>query len=82
MGICAADRNQICLHGRVGARPVFSHANHGVEFYRFPLVVRRLSGVEDRIHVLVSGTLLGTCGKLEPEEEVTVVGEVRTCNNP
>ena len=81
MGICAADRNQTCLHGRVGARPVFSHANHGVEFYRFPLVVRRLSGVEDRIHVLVSGTLLGTCGKLEPEEEVTVVGEVRTFNN-
>ena len=81
MGNCAADRNQICLHGRVGACPVFSHANHGVEFYRFPLVVRRLSGVEDRIHVLASGTLLGLCGRLEPEEELTVTGEVRTFNN-
>ena len=81
MGNCAADRNQLCLHGRVGARPVFSHANHGVEFYRFPLAVRRLSGVEDRIHVLVSGGILGECGSLETEQEVTVTGEVRTFNN-
>ena len=81
MGNCAVDRNQICLHGRVEARPVFSHANHGVEFYRFPLVVRRLSGVEDRIHVLTSLALLGECGGLETEQEVTVTGEVRTFNN-
>ena len=81
MGNCAVDRNQICLHGRVGARAVFSHANHGVEFYRFPLVVRRLSGVEDRIHVLVSGAVLGECGRLDTEQEATVTGEVRTFNN-
>ena len=81
MGICAADRNQICLHGRVGARPVFSHANHGVEFYRFPLAVRRLSGVEDRIHILASRPLLEQAGNLSPEQELTVTGEVRTFNN-
>lgn len=81
MGNCAVDRNQICLHGRVGARAVFSHANHGVEFYRFPLVVRRLSGVEDRIHILAPSTLLAICPGLEPEQEVTVTGEVRTFNN-
>ena len=81
MGNCAVDRNQICLHGRVGARPVFSHANHGVEFYRFPLVVRRLSGVEDRIHVLTSANLLASCPGLDTEQEVTVTGEVRTFNN-
>lgn len=76
-----ADINKILLHGRLGASPVFSHANHGVEFYRFPLVVRRLSGVEDRIHVLAAGHLLESCPALEPEREVTVTGEVRTFNN-
>ena len=81
MGNCVVDRNQIFLHGRVGARPVFSHANHGVEFYRFPLVVRRLSGVEDRIHILAPSVLLAACPELETEQEVTVTGEVRTFNN-
>ena len=81
MGMIPVDRNKIQLHGRAEACPVFSHANHGVEFYRFPLVVRRLSGVEDRIHVLASGVLLGECGGLETEQEVTVTGEVRTFNN-
>ena len=81
MGITPVDRNKIELHGRVGARPAFSHANHGVEFYRFPLVVRRLSGVEDRIHVLLSGPMLEQCAPLEPETQVSVQGEVRTFNN-
>ena len=81
MGNSAVDRNRISLHGRVGALPVFSHANHGVEFYRFPRVVRRLSGVEDRIHVLASAAQLAACPGLAPEEELTVVGEVRTFNN-
>lgn len=75
------DMNRIELHGRVGACPVFSHTNHGVEFYRFPLVVCRLSGVEDRIHILLPKALLDTCSSLEPEEEVRVTGEVRTFNN-
>ena len=45
---CSADVNHIRLHGAVGEAPVYSHLNHGVEFYTFPLVVRRLSGAEDR----------------------------------
>jgi len=81
MGNNSVDLNKIELHGRVEARPVFSHANHGVEFYRFPLAVRRLSGVDDRIHVLVSKTILDACAPLEPETEATVLGEVRTFNN-
>ena len=81
MGNSAVDRNKISLHGRVGAQPVFSHANHGVEFYRFPLVVRRLSGVEDRIHILASTAQLAACPGLVPDTELTVTGEVRTFNN-
>ncbi len=81
MGTNPVDLNQIELHGRVDACPVFSHANHGVEFYRFPLAVRRLSGVEDRIHVLAPKTLLDACAPLTPETQATVLGEVRTFNN-
>jgi hypothetical protein len=81
MGYNAIDVNRICLHGRMEALPVFSHANHGVEFYRFPLAVRRLSGVEDRIHILASRPLLEQAADLAPEQELTVTGEVRTFNN-
>ena len=52
-----------------------------MEFYRFPLVVRRLSGVEDRIHILLAKPQLEQCAQLEPEMEVSVQGEVRTFNN-
>ena len=75
------DRNRIQLHGRVKEVPHLSHANHGVEFFLFPLGVTRLSGAEDRINVVVAGPLLTRCGGLERGQEVTVRGEVRTFNN-
>lgn len=76
-----ADLNCIQLHGHVGSSPVFSHANHGVEFYRFPLCVSRLSGAEDRVYVVAAKELLEECPGLRVREEVTVRGEVRTFNN-
>lgn len=77
----SADLNRIQLHGCVEAAPVLSHSNHGVEFYRFPLAVARLSGAEDRINVVASGPLLERSGPLPPGQELTVRGEVRTFNN-
>ena len=77
----SADLNRIQLHGCVEAAPVLSHSNHGVEFYRFPLAVARLSGAEDRINVVASGPLLERSGLLPPGQELTVRGEVRTFNN-
>ena len=77
----SADLNRIQLHGCVEAAPVLSHSNHGVEFYRFPLAVARLSGAEDRINVVASGPLLEWSGPLPPGQELTVRGEVRTFNN-
>ena len=77
----SADLNRIQLHGRVEAPPVLSHSNHGVEFYRFPMAVVRLSGAEDRINVVVAGPLLDRWGAPEPGEELTVRGEVRPINN-
>lgn len=76
-----ADCNHIRLHGCLEGPPVLSHVNHEVEFYRFPLRIARLSGAEDRVHVVVPRSLLEECPDLEGGEEVTVQGEVRTFNN-
>ena len=38
------DVNRMVLHGRAAHPPAFSHRNHEVEFFSFPLVVGRLSG--------------------------------------
>ena len=77
----SADVNRIRLHGRLGECPKFSHANHGVEFFRFPLLVRRLSGAEDQVSVVACDELLRDFPALETGQELTVEGEVRTFNN-
>ena len=77
----SADLNRIRLHGRLGEDPVFSHVNHDVEFYRFPLGISRLSGAEDRVYVVAPRTLLEQCPGLTEGVEATVFGEVRTFNN-
>lgn len=76
-----ADLNRIRLHGRLEAAPVLSHENHGVAFYLFPLAVARLSGVEDRLHVVLPDGLLSQLGPPVLGQEVTVAGEIRTFNN-
>ena len=76
-----ADLNRIRLHGRLEEPPSFSHVNHQVSFYRFPLRVCRLSGAEDRVYVVAPRELLERCPGLDEGEEVTVAGEVRTFNN-
>ena len=75
------DVNRMVLHGRAAHPPAFSHRNHEVEFFSFPLVVGRLSGAADQVNVMASRALLEGCGWLERGEEVTVRGEVRTFNN-
>ena len=75
------DINRMVLHGRAAHPPAFSHCNHEVEFFSFPISVSRLSGVSDQVNVMVSRPLLERCGWLERGEELTVHGEVRTFNN-
>ena len=75
------DVNRIVLHGRAVHPPALSHCNHEVEFFSFPLVVSRLSGVSDQVNVMAPRHLLESCGWLEWGEELTVRGEVRTFNN-
>ena len=52
-----------------------------MEFFRFPLLVRRLSGAEDQVSVVACDELLRDFPALETGQELTVEGEVRTFNN-
>ena len=74
------NENRIFLRGRLEGEPIWSHSNHGTQYYILPLGVRRLSGAEDHLNVVASQ------GQLEavtprPGERLTVRGEVRTFNN-
>lgn len=72
--------NHILLHGRTEAAPERSHINHGETYFTFPLAVSRLSGVEDRLNVIVPERLLIRC-PLVRGDEASIEGEVRSFNN-
>ena len=74
------NENHAVLRGTAAAEPVFSHTNHGVDFFLFPLTVPRLSGAEDRLNVVAPAPLLAGF-PLIPGRQVEVAGEVRTFNN-
>ena len=74
------NENHAVLRGTAAAEPVFSHTNHGVDFFVFPLSVPRLSGTEDRLNVVVPQPLLAECPPT-PGRQLEVTGEVRTFNN-
>lgn len=74
------NRNHIVLHGRAVEGPERSHVNHGETYLIFPLAVCRLSGTEDRLNIVVPERLLMDCS-VEPGDEVSVWGEVRSFNN-
>ncbi len=73
--------NSILLRGRLLADPALSHQNHQLQFFRFPLEVRRLSGAADQINVILSQQLLETLPALYCGQSLQVSGEVRTYNN-
>ena len=74
------NENQIHLRGRLTEVPRVSHINHDTTYCLLPLVVRRLSGAEDRLHVVAARPLLEGL-TLEPGAPLGVRGEVRTFNN-
>lgn len=77
MGLVQTE-NRIVLRGRVDGTPELSHRVHGVEYYRFPLSVPRLSGREDRLNILYSAA---PADLPQPGQPVEVEGEVRSFNN-
>ena len=71
--------NSITLRGELEALPEFSHENHGRTFYRFTLLVPRLSGAVDRLPIIAEDRLLE---QIDPNggELLTVTGQVRSHN--
>ena len=74
------ENNTIRLCGTLDAPPVYSHSSRGQDFFTFPLCVRRLSGSEDRLNLLLRREQLEA---LEPREadRLLVTGELRSFNN-
>lgn len=70
--------NRAVLRGTVAGDAVLSHQVHGIDFYRFPLTVPRLSGREDVLNILYPGpaAALPASG-----DYVEVTGQVRSFNN-
>lgn len=72
--------NRVQLCGTVDSEPVFSHANHGISFFKFTLAVERLSGLSDKLAVIVSAPLLAAV-PLRVGDMATVQGQLRSYNN-
>lgn len=72
--------NRVHLCGQAEDVPALSHVNHGCAFYRFTLVVMRLSGQADRLPVIVPQTLLHAV-PVAAGTTVTVIGQLRSFNN-
>lgn len=73
-------RNLLYLRGTVTAEPVYSHENHGQEFYRFPLSVQRLSGQEDILPVIAPYEQLKPLLPLFGQR-ISLEGQLRSFNN-
>ena len=71
--------NHIRLCGTLDSAPVFSHENHGRQFYSFFLAVERLSGTVDRLRILADLKLLDE-SDCAWGERVLVTGQVRSYN--
>ena len=72
--------NRVQLCGTVDSAPALSHTNHGLSFYKFTLSVERLSGLADKLAVIISAPQLGIV-PLSVGDTVTVRGQLRSFNN-
>ena len=73
-------KNTVVLCGTAQGEPAFSHENHGERFYRFPLAVRRLSGQQDCLWVLVTAGQVKNLTGLQGRR-MKVEGQLRSFNN-
>ena len=72
--------NIVRLVGTAAGRPTLSHESRGEAFYRLPLIVRRLSGAEDEIPLLLRRGQLESL-ELQEADKLCVSGELRSFNN-
>ena len=72
--------NRIALTGFLDALPEYSHTNHERKFYRFSLLVERLSGAVDILPVLAAEDILEQADLFQGER-IAVTGQIRSFNN-
>ena len=72
--------NRVVLRGTAAGEATLSHQVHGLDFYRFPLSVPRLSGREERLNILLPAPPEGKALP-QPGDYLEVTGEVRSFNN-
>ncbi len=72
--------NTVKLCGEAAGKPVFSHTGRDGAYYRFPLSVRRLSGTDDVLNILIHEDRLNAL-EVEEAPRLLVTGEVRSYNN-
>ena len=70
--------HEVLLEGLPQTAPVWSHENHGTQFFRFFLETPRLSGTPDILPVLLPEFLAGEIHQREP---VRIRGQLRSFNN-
>ena len=76
-------KNFVQLRGTAAGEPVPSHENHGQQFLRFPLAVRRLSGQTDTLWTIATAEQLRrlTSGRPLTGQRLDVEGQLRSFNN-
>ena len=74
-------KNFVQLRGTAAGEPVPSHENHGQQFLRFPLAVRRLSGQTDTLWVIAEQLRRLTAGAALAGRRLNVDGQLRSFNN-
>lgn len=72
------ENNCVSIAGWVQEAPTFSHSLYGEAFYTFPLVVPRLSGVEDVLPVMAGERLLESLPCVG--QHLSVTGQLRSYN--
>lgn len=76
-------KNFVQLRGTAAGEPASSHENHGQQFLRFPLAVRRLSGQTDTLWTIATAGQLRQLAAGEPltGRRLNVEGQLRSFNN-
>lgn len=73
------DNNQAVILGQVERKPVYSHEVMGEDFYMMYILVKRLSGVDDCVPVMLSERLFDLSEDLVGRE-VLISGQFRSYN--
>lgn len=68
------------LCGTINAKPELSHKSRDEEYYKFPLAVKRLSGTEDVVNILLRKEQLEEL-EIAEKPRLRIFGEVRSFNN-